>query len=73
MACRSCERVTPEPARARARAAGDGTVSVTLKATPGNYLLGVVLGYGGEATIEGPEDVVRQLRERVDALRRVYA
>jgi proteasome accessory factor C len=58
---------------ARARASSDDTASVTLKVAPGNYLLGVVLGYGGEATIEGPEDVVGQLRERVEALRRLYA
>lgn len=57
---------------ARARARADGTVSVTLKVTPGNYLLGVVLGYGGEATVEGPADVVAQLEERVEALRQRY-
>jgi proteasome accessory factor C len=57
----------------RARANADGTVSATVKVTPGNYLLGVVLGYGGEATVEGPPDVVAQLRQRVDELRRVYA
>ena len=58
---------------ARAKADDDGSVSVTTKVTPGNFLLGVVLGYGGEATIEAPEDVVDQLRERVDALQRLYA
>ena len=56
----------------RARANADGTVSVALKVTPGNYLLGVVLGYGGECTVEGPADVVAQLQERVETLRRVY-
>lgn len=56
-----------------ARANEDLTVSVTLQVTPGNYLLGVVLGYGGEATIEAPEDVVAQMRERVEALQRLYA
>jgi predicted DNA-binding transcriptional regulator YafY len=46
---------------------------VTTKVTPGNFLLGGVLGYGGEATVEAPEDVVDQLRERVEALQRLYA
>jgi proteasome accessory factor C len=58
---------------ASARANEDGTVSVTLKVTAGNYLLGVVLGYGGEATVEGPKDVVAQLRERVEELQQAYA
>jgi proteasome accessory factor C len=57
---------------ARARANADGTVSVIVKVTPGNYLLGVVLGYGGEATIVGPEDVVAQLRHRIEELQRMY-
>jgi hypothetical protein len=55
-------RLARERYGAWARANGDGTLSVTLKVTPGNYLLGVVLGYGGEANIEGPADVVAQLR-----------
>lgn len=57
----------------RARENADGTVSVTLKVTPGNYLLGVVLGHGGDATVEAPPDVVAQLRARVEELRRLYA
>jgi proteasome accessory factor C len=40
--------------------------------TPGNYHFGVVLGYGGEATIEGPADVVAQLRQRVEDPQRLY-
>jgi proteasome accessory factor C len=43
-----------------------------MKITPGNYLLGVVLGYGGEATIEAPPDVAAQLRSRVEELERLY-
>lgn len=66
-------RLARERYGARARTNADGSASVTLKVTPGNYLLGVVLGYGGEATIEGPGDVVAQLRRRVDELRRLYA
>lgn len=57
----------------RARPAPDGSASVTTKVTPGNYLLGVVLGYGGEATVEAPGDVAAQLRARVEELRRLYA
>ena len=69
----NASRVARERYGARARANADGTVSVAVKVTPGNYLLGVVLGYGGEATIEAPEDVVAQMRERVEALQRLYA
>jgi proteasome accessory factor C len=65
-------RLARERYGTRARANADGTVSVTLKVTPGNYLLGVVLGYGGEATIEGPADVVAQLRQRVEELRQLH-
>ncbi|WP_242344119.1 WCX domain-containing protein [Anaeromyxobacter terrae] len=66
-------RLARERHEARAKASDDGSVSVTTKVTPGNFLLGVVLGYGGEATVEAPEDVVAQLRERVEALHRLYA
>jgi len=66
-------RLARERYGARARANADGSLSATIRVTPGNYLLGVVLGHGGEATVDGPPDVVRQLRERVDALARLYA
>jgi proteasome accessory factor C len=56
----------------RARPHDDGTVSVTLKVTPGNYLLGFVLGFGGDATVEAPANVAAQLKERVEALERLY-
>lgn len=65
-------RLAKERYGARAKPHADGTVSVTLKVTPGNYLLGVVLGHGGEATVEAPADVVAQLDERIEALRRLY-
>lgn len=65
-------RLARERYGSRTRENADGTVSVTLKVTAGNYLLGVVLGYGGEATIEAPADVVAQLRERIDVLREQY-
>ncbi len=58
---------------ARAREDADGTVSVQTKVTPGNYLYGVVLGHGGEATVEGPPDVVASFRRRVEELSRLYA
>ncbi len=41
--------------------------------SPGNFLFGWVLGYGGEATIEGPPDVVEQLQRRVEELQKLYA
>jgi proteasome accessory factor C len=66
-------RLARERHGARAKENADGSVSVTKKMTPGNFLLGVVLGYGGEATIEGPEDVVAQQRQRVEALQQLYA
>jgi proteasome accessory factor C len=66
-------RLARERYRERARERADGTVSVTLQVTAGNYLLGVVLGYGGECTIAAPADVVAQLRERVEELGRLYA
>lgn len=68
----SAARLARERYGGRARENADGTISVTTKVTPGNYLLGVVLGYGGEATIGGPPDVVAQLRSRVEELQRLY-
>jgi proteasome accessory factor C len=65
-------RLARERFGTRASANDDGTVRVTMKVTPGNYLLGVVLSYGGEATVEAPDDVATQLRERVEALQRLY-
>jgi len=65
-------RLARERYGARARADAGGTVSVEVKVTPGNYLLGVVLGWGGEVTIEAPEDVRAQLRDRVEELKRLY-
>lgn len=58
---------------ARVREEAGGAVVATTKVTPGNYLLGVVLGHGGEATVDGPPDVVEQLRGRVEELKRLYA
>jgi proteasome accessory factor C len=66
-------RLARERYAGRARPNADGTVSATVRVTPGNYLLGVVLGHGGEATVEAPRDVARQLRERVETLARLYA
>lgn len=66
-------RLARERYGGRARANADGSVSVVLKITPGNYLLGLVLGYGGEVTVEGPADVAAELRRRVEELRGIYA
>jgi proteasome accessory factor C len=52
---------------------GDGTVTVAARVTPGNFLLGWVLGHGGEAEIEEPADARAMLRDRVEALAALYA
>lgn len=57
----------------RARAEAGGAVVVPMRVTPGNYLFGVVLGHGGEATVEGPTDVVEKFRERLAELAKLYA
>ena len=49
-----------------------GDVAVKLQVTPGNYLYGMVLGHGGEATVEAPADVAGALRARARALLDLY-
>jgi proteasome accessory factor C len=58
------ERSTREP---------DGSVTVKARLAPGNYLLGWVLGYGGQAEVAGPPDVRELLRARVAELSALYA
>lgn len=65
-------RLQKERHGVRARQNADGSVSVALRVTPGNFLMGVVLGHGGEATVEGPRDVAGTLRDRIRALRLLY-
>jgi len=50
----------------------DGTVTVTARVTPGNFLLGWVLGHGGEAEIEAPVGAREMLRARVEELASLY-
>lgn len=57
---------------AQARDEADGSVAVTRKVTPGNYLFGLVLGHGGEAAVDGPPDVVEEFQRRVEALSKLY-
>jgi proteasome accessory factor C len=52
---------------------GDGTVSVTFKTTPGNYLYGWILGHGGNARIEAPADIREQFLARVAELANSYS
>lgn len=52
---------------------GDGSVTVTARVTPGNFLLGWVLGYGDQAEVESPPAVRAQLAARVDELERLYS
>jgi proteasome accessory factor C len=58
---------------ARAEAGPEGAVSVKSRVTPGNYLVGQVLGYGGEATIAGPKEAVELLAKQARALLEIYA
>ncbi len=51
----------------------DGSVVVETQQVPGNFLLGWVLGYGGQAEVESPPDVRRAFLERVETLRALYA
>ena len=50
----------------------DGSVAVETQQVPGNFLLGWVLGYGGQAEVESPPDVRRAFLDRVEALRALY-
>jgi proteasome accessory factor C len=51
----------------------DRSVTVVARLAPGNYLLGWVLGYGGQAEVSDPPDVREQLRARVAELEQLYA
>jgi len=57
----------------RATQEGDGSVTVRARLSPGNFLLGWVLGWGGQAEVAGPPDVRAQLAARVSELARLYA
>lgn len=59
------------PAQASRKA--DGSVTVTARITPGNYLDGWVLGYGGDAEIESPVEARQALAGRVEELQKLYA
>jgi proteasome accessory factor C len=56
-----------------ATANDDGSVTVAVTVTPGNYLYGWVLGYGGHANVESPPDVREQFQARVEDLRNLHA
>jgi len=49
-----------------------GGVTVTARVTPGNYLVGWVLGYGGLAWIESPAEARALLAARVAELAKLY-
>ncbi len=57
----------------RVEALPDGSVRLTVRVTPGNFLLGWVLGLGGEGEIESPPDAREMMRARVEGLARRYA
>lgn len=69
----SAARLARQRYGSRAAENADGSVTVSMRVTPGNYLFGVVLGYGGEATVEGPSDVAESFQARVAELARLYA
>jgi proteasome accessory factor C len=50
----------------------DGTVLVTAKLTPGPYLYGWVLGFGGDAEVIAPADVRASFLAHVEELRALY-
>ena len=56
----------------RATRNADGSVTVTARMNPGNYLYGWVLGYGGQAEIEAPPDIRAALAARVEELTKLY-
>jgi predicted DNA-binding transcriptional regulator YafY len=49
-----------------------GSVTVSTRVAPGNYLYGWVLGHGGQAEIESPPEARERLLERVEELARLY-
>jgi proteasome accessory factor C len=57
----------------RAARNADGSVTVDARITPGSFLYGWVLGHGGQAEIEAPDDVRQALTARVEELRMLYA
>jgi proteasome accessory factor C len=57
----------------RATTEDDDSVTVRARLAPGNFLLGWVLGHGGQAEVAGPPDVREQLAARVAKLSRMYA
>jgi proteasome accessory factor C len=56
----------------RATREGDGSVVVRARLSPGNFLLGWVLAWGGQAEVAGPPDVREQFASRVAELSRLY-
>jgi proteasome accessory factor C len=65
-------RIANERWPERAQAQPDGSVLVTATMTPGPYLYGWVLGFGGDAEIVAPEDVRERFRVHVEELRGLY-
>lgn len=51
----------------------DGSTTVSTRVTPGNWLYGWVLGFGGQAEIAAPAEAREGLAARVRELARLYA
>jgi proteasome accessory factor C len=65
-------RIAAERWPDQARAQEDGSVVVTARLTPGPYLHGWVLGFGGDAEVIAPADVREAFRSHVARLRGAY-
>ncbi len=57
----------------RAVVADDGSVSVRTRVSPGNFLVGHVLGHGGEASVERPLEVTERVAATARALLARYS
>jgi proteasome accessory factor C len=65
--------VARERLGARGRDDGDGPVEVRTRVTPGPYLVGHVLGHGGEATVTRPKEAADLVAATARALLARYA
>ena len=65
--------LAPQRFGAKASRRGGGAAEVRTRVTPGPFLASLVLGYGGEATVEGPPEQAAAVREAARRLLEVYS
>ncbi len=65
--------LAPQQFGSQARPQADGSVLAKTRITPGPYLAGRVLGYGGEASIVGPREQVEAVRTSAQQLLALYS